>query len=306
MKKTIIGISVLSLSLFLCACSSSAPDTAADSQPEESQQTETDAGQEESQVQPGLLSFDDFEITYTTKPTEQGYDGIYVSITNNTAGLLLSGEIEYTLKAGVTAEDVQAAMPDGIKYDPDGYERNGNRILPERGFITLEPSETSPERAILIDALDEQDDLLQECTITPEILDLLEIQQFSGDLIVDGQLKMLRMSPGDSIPYMMLDDSYNKLNIITEGGKDLIIVPEGVSLYTTYETKLGNTSVLLFNFYDVEQSAMDQCIEDYKSMYPNQTINGLWAYGGDDGNGHNLQIFWNEDDHIINGQISMQ
>ena len=316
MKKSLFAILSLSISLFLCACGSSGAETAADNKAEDSQQKETYERHPEFQNQSGPISFDDFELTYTEKDTGIGYSGVYVSITNHSDFSILNPFIRYELKPGVTINDLQAAMPSGLKLDPETKEQMGG-VFTNTRIPYVKPSESSQEMEIIIDTEEyERPDgfSVKSCPITQKILDLMEVKEISGTPIVGGKMKKyMQLKPGDTVLAETLEDSNELFNEVVEGGKDLIIVPDSTSFYTTYENNYGFHGYG-FDFYDVEQTAMDKCIEDYKEKYPPMfpdrsddfflSRSGVYMFEGLDSEGHTLHLEWSKEYHTISGSVT--
>ena len=323
MKKVLFAIPVLSISLFLCACGSSASESAG------SQQTGTNDEPIDLNKDSGPISFDDFELTYTEKDTGLGYTGVYVSITNHSDFTVLTPTVNYGFKPGVTNEDIQAAMPNGLKFDPDRNESMGgshtNTLVPY-----LKPSETSEEMEISINV--EEYKLpgdgyvyVSTCPVTPDILDFLEVKNLKMRPIAGGKIKVnLELNPGDTIPVETVDDSETLLNEVVEGGKDLIIVPDSVTIYSTYEYNHDGFHGYGFDFYGVEDAAMDKCIQDYEEKFPIEDEEekfpvyegrfidrekffsrlGMYLYTGRSLEEKWLTLKWYKEKHVISGSIA--
>ena len=318
MKKSLFAISFISISLVLCGCGSSGSATADNSQSTGSQQEETNKVPEDLnfQKESGPISFDDFEFAYTEKDTGEGYTGVYVSITNHSDFTIINPSIQYDLKPGVNSEDVQALMPNGLKFDPDAHE-TGGRVFTNSVTLYLKPSETSEEMeiAIYIEKYEKSDGShVNSCPVTQEILDLMEIKIVGAAPIVGGKIKTyMQLKPGDTVLAETLEDSNSLLNEVVEGGKDLIIVPDRVSFYSTHEYDFAGFHGYGFDFYDVEQTAMDKCIEDYKEKYPPRNSGnsehfysdlGMYTYYGNDSEGHELGLEYYKERHYIAGGVT--
>ena len=317
MKKTLFAISLWSLSLLLCACSSSESTTADNSRSEDSQKKETNEGHPEFKNQSGPISFDDFELTYTEKDTGTGYTGVYVSLTNHSDFTILYPYIEYELKPGVTSEDVQAVMPNSLRFDPETNEQMGG-ICTNSAKPYVKPSESSEEMVIIIYTEEYERPegySVIYAPITQKILDLLEVTEVRGTPIDGGKMKKtVQLQPGDAVPAESLEDADSLFNEVVEGGKDLIIVPDRVSFYSTYEYYFDRFHGYGFDFYDVEQTAMDKCIEDYKEKYPPMFPDrsddfflgqsGVYMFEGLDSEGHTLHLEWSKEYHTISGSVT--
>ncbi|MBR3358892.1 MAG: hypothetical protein IKG46_13820 [Solobacterium sp.] len=320
MKRPLAAISLLSISLFLGACGSSEPETAADSPSAGSQQEETNKVSEDLsfQKESGPISFDDFELTYTEKDTGLGYTGVYVSVTNHSEFTILFPGIEYELKPGVTKEDVQAVMPNDLKFDSYVY-KTGRGVFLNSVIPYLKPSETSAEMVIAICTIEyERPDgsSVRNCPVTQDILDLLEVKSVAVSPIVGGKKKNgMQLKPGETVLAETLEDTSSLFNEVVEGGKDLIIVPDGVSFYYTYEYYNDGYHGYGFDFFDVEETAMDKCIEDYKEKYPPRSSGisehfysdsgmHMYMYYGNDREGHELRLQYIKEQHYISGSIN--
>lgn len=121
------------------------------------------------------------------------------------------------------------------------------------------------------------------------------------------------LKPGDTVPAETLENSNLLFNEVVEGGKDLIIVPDDVSFYSTYEYNNCGFHGYEFNFYDVEQTAMDKCIEDYRqkylSMNPDNSDrffpdSGMYMFYGLDSDVHYLNLQYSKEYHSMYGSIS--
>lgn len=305
MKKTLFKLTLLSLSLILCSCSSSAAQATDNGSPQQpAGNTENIPAAAPSAQE--VISADDLQLTYTTETNDLGYESVVITMTNNTPYTILWPGVSYQLKDGLTEDELQAAMPEGFTYEAGGLERNANSFSASHSPCYLEPSESidQMELRIPIDPRIAGDFFIQECPATQEVLDLFEVKRISGSPIVNGQLKELSLTPGGSVPVDQLPAGYRLLNELPENGKDLILIPDGVELYTTDDADLGGQPTLAFTFYDVSQDAKDKYFADYAAIYPIDSTGGDWYYDGNDEAGRSLSLTWYEDTHVIIGQIA--
>lgn len=305
MKKPLVKLTSLTLSLLLCSCSSSPAQGADNDSSQQSAGNTTNIPAAAPSAQE-VISADDLQLSYTTETNDMGYESVLIQMTNNTPYMILSPGVSYQLKNGVTEDDIQKVMPEGFTYEVGALERYANFFSASHNPCYLEPSESIDrmELSIPIEPRIAGEFFTDTCPATQELLDLFEVRSISGTPIVNGQMKELSLTPGSSVPVDQLPNGYRLLNELPENGKDLIIIPDGVELYTTDDADLGGQPTLAFTFYDVSQDAKEKYFADYAALYPINSTDSDWYYNGSDEAGRELMLTWYEDTHVIIGQIA--
>lgn len=302
MKKTISKLSLLSLSLFLCACGSSAPKEDAGTSGET--ESETAAEVSGNPLESEDISAESITVSSTEKENQYGYKSIVVTLTNNTSYIVLSPEITFKIRDGVSKEEMEAALPEGVEVDIDQLEVQRKQLYPNYSQYSLNPSGTSPGLEIRIPVI--QNDVYQydTCLCTQQMFDLMEVENIHGILVVDGHPKLLSVhqssgfpeEPG--IPADMLPDYDILLNQISEEIKDRVVIPDGASLYTCKQEKNyddDGSKLWRIVFYDVDKDAMTQCINTLKELYTVDPYEFNRDYSASDEDGNGISMDWNED-----------
>ena len=298
MKKQLSLFSLLSLSLILCACSSSAP---AGSSGTSEGKVPAETGEVSGSSQDSdLISLDSFTISTAEKENTYGFNSTVITLTNNSSFTLLNPMIVYRLRPEVTAADLQAFMPEGVEVDTEQLEMQRDSLYPLYNIFPLGPSETSPELEIEIPVKPQDNyNFYYGCPCNQQMLDLMDLAMIRGELIVCDQLKRLYFTPDfvmpdeQGMPADALEDSHILLNQIPEEAKDLLMIPEGSSIFTTEEIRDYNNDGKhrwRFIFYNVEDASMTQYTDAVKENYPLDPLEGKVFYQGSDSGGNSVTV----------------
>lgn len=306
MKNTVFKLSLLSLSLVLCACSSSAPKESENTADAE-EETGTEVAEEESVPASAfdeMLSSDSFSTEFAETENEYGIKRAVITLTNNTAYPLVNPKIELRLRNGVTANDLQALMPDGFEVDQERIENFEGRIPLHEGDYCLNPSETSHELTLAIP--DKGGDMtpypMDELPYPKEMFDLMEVAGISGILVVDGKPKQANVFPkmmGD-IPIPVLQERLNTfVNEVPEEIKDKIVVPDDVAIYLCESESYDGRKWYRITFYNVTEDVEADCVNRLKEMYPLEPESSWYLYYGKDSEGFAGSLEANHSRHTL-------
>ena len=308
MKKSLLrGSALFALSALLCACSSSAPQSSAAGSSVKEDSAKTEPEQPSSTADQEIITFDGLKLSYVEHPNPYGYDSCSVTITNTTDYIMLNPRIYFFLEKDVTAEDIQAAMPEGLTFSEETLMKNVGMIATDlTSRFCLKPGETSEPLDLAIylepnyDMSGKYADLRGVCPATRGVMDLLVPMNLGGTIIVDDTMKVLSIgSPVKELKNVSDRNPDMLLNEIPESVKDLALVPEGTEVYTIMPSDNNGKVGYVAAFYNVGDGALEKYPEAMKEIFPNLEIIDATYSSGDDGKENYINIYLYPDHHVI-------